>query len=219
MLVIFDWDGTLCDSTAKIVRCMQGAAHAVGMPVLDSEAICNIIGLGLPEALLQLYPDITPVQTAALREAYSRIFMHTDQTPSPFFPQVEEVMHELRDAGYTLALATGKSRRGLDRVLSALGMQAFFHATRCADETASKPHPQMLQELLTQFRRSSHEAVMVGDTEYDMAMARSVHMPRIAVSYGAHHVDRLRPYLPVLCADQFAEVGKYLATPNLPEEA
>lgn len=218
MLVIFDWDGTLCDSTAKIVRCMQGAAHEVGMPVLESDAICNIIGLGLPEALLQLYPAITPAQTTALREAYSRIFMHTDQTPSPFFPQVEEVMHELHDAGYTLAVATGKSRRGLDRVLTTLGMQNFFHATRCADETASKPHPLMLHELLAEFRRQSHEAVMVGDTEYDMGMARSAQMPRIAVSYGAHHVDRLRPYLPVLCADQFGEVGEFLAKPSVVAE-
>lgn len=219
MLVIFDWDGTLCDSTAKIVRCMQEAAREVGMPVLDGEAIRNIIGLGLPEALLQLYPDIVPAQADALRAAYSRVFMHTDQTPSPFFPRVEEVMHELRDAGYSLAVATGKSRRGLDRVLANLGLQSFFHATRCADETASKPHPMMLQELLTEFRRPSREAVMVGDTEYDMDMAQRAEMPRIAVSYGAHHVDRLRPYLPVLCADHFTEVGEFLAKPLLSEEA
>lgn len=105
-----------------------------------------------------------------------------------------------------MAVATGKSRAGLDRVLAALNMQDFFHSSRCADETLSKPHPLMLEELLSEFGLSAHQAVMVGDTEFDMQMAENAAMPRIAVSYGAHHIDRLRAFKPLACLDLFADI-------------
>lgn len=205
MLFIFDWDGTLCDSTGKIVRCMQYAARKVGFPDLQDDQVLDIIGLGLPEAINRLYPNLPMGAADALRDAYAEYFL-CDQTPMPFFQGVEETLHRLRDDGYPLAVATGKSRRGLDRILEGLGMKGFFHSTRCADETSSKPDPKMLQELLGEFRRPADQAVMVGDTEYDMEMAKRAQMPRIAVSYGAHSIDRLRLYDPVLCIDYFPDV-------------
>ena len=211
MLLIFDWDGTLIDSTAKIVRCMQQAAEQVGVEVLDSPAICQIIGLGLPEAIAALYPDSNAQQREKVREQYVHFFISVDQTPSPFFPGVEETLALLRGDGYALAVATGKSRRGLDRVLEQHNMQDFFHATRCADETRSKPHPQMLHELLTHFRCDPVDALMVGDTHFDMAMAQQAGMASIAVSYGAHRVDQLLPYGPVACLDHFGELPAAIA--------
>lgn len=206
MFFIFDWDGTLCDSTLKIVRCMQMAARQVGLPVLEDAEVMNVIGLGLPEAIVSLYPDISGVVAQALTDAYSKCFVADDTNPSPFFEGVEETLHLLRERGFHLAVATGKSRRGLDRVLAQMGLGNFFHGSRCADETASKPHPKMLYELLDELRYQPETAVMIGDTEYDMSMAKQAAIPRVAVSYGAHHIDRLRPYEPTLCIDQFSQI-------------
>jgi len=211
MLFIFDWDGTLCDSTGKIVRSMQQAAKQVRLPALDDTQVLNIIGLGLPEAVRHLYPDISTEQAEALRAAYSEHFLHYDQTPMPLFEGVENTLHRLRDDGYRLAIATGKSRRGLERVLDGLGLRSFFHGSRCADETTSKPDPHMLLELLKEFRSQAADAVMVGDTEYDMEMARRAQMPSVAVSYGAHHIERLRPYQPRLCIDRFEQITELVS--------
>lgn len=212
MLLIFDWDGTLIDSTAKIVRCMQQAAEQVGVEILSSDVIRQIIGLGLPEAIATLYPQGAAQELKKVREQYVHFFITVDQTPSPFFPAVEETLTALRDDGYQLAVATGKSRRGLDRVLEQHNMQHFFHATRCADETQSKPHPQMLHELLDHFARKPAEALMVGDTHFDMAMAQQAGMARVAVSYGAHHPSQLMPYEPLACLDHFSELLPVIAT-------
>nr|MBX2857453.1 HAD-IA family hydrolase [Cellvibrionaceae bacterium] len=198
--------GTISDSATKIVNCMQAAARQVSMPVCSSEAIKNIIGLGLPEALAALYPTADEQEKARVQRAYSEQFMSQDTTPSPFFQGARETMQQLKAQGHFIAVATGKSHRGLQRVLNLLAMEDFFDATRCADQTASKPNPLMLCELLREFSCDAADAVMVGDTEYDMAMAQAIDMPRIAVSYGAHHIDRLRPYQPLLCVDKFAQI-------------
>jgi phosphoglycolate phosphatase len=213
MLFIFDWDGTLCDSTGKIVRSMQQAAKQLRLPELEDTQVLDIIGLGLPEAVNRLYPDISTQHAEALRTTYSEHFLHHDQTPMPLFEGVEETLHQLRDGGYRLAIATGKSRRGLERVLDGLGMRHFFHGSRCADETLSKPDPRMLLELLEEFRFRAEDAVMVGDTEYDMEMARRAQTLSVAVSYGAHHIERLRPYEPKLCIDRFVEIKALLSEP------
>lgn len=205
MLFIFDWDGTLCDSTATITRAMQAAAMDMGWEPLADADIHEIIGLGLPEALRQLYPDVGDNKRAQLRDAYAQRFVAFDlQQPAAFFPGVRETLDHLRSAGHSLAVATGKSRRGLDRILGAMELAGYFDATRCADETASKPNPLMLHQLLAEFELSAGESVMVGDTEYDMAMAAAINMPRIAVSYGAHHIDRLRSFDPELCLGEFS---------------
>lgn len=217
MLFIFDWDGTLCDSTGKIVRCMQLAARRVGLRDLEDFEVLNIIGLGLPEALSSLFPGVPAASLQAVSQAYAKYFVADERTPMGFFQGVEETLNHLRDQGYQLAIATGKSRRGLERVLDSLKMQGFFHGSRCADETCSKPDPAMLRALLAEFRRHSDDAVMVGDTEYDMEMARRAEMPRVAVSYGAHTIERLRPYEPILCIDHFPEIRTLLA--NIPQRA
>ncbi|WP_062067248.1 HAD-IA family hydrolase [Cellvibrio sp. OA-2007] len=207
MLFIFDWDGTLSDSKAKITTAMQLAAQDIGWSPLEDYLIHNIIGLGLPEAIHQLYPDTDLSGRQCLRDAYASRFLSLDETrPSDFFPGVIDTLDRLKANGHALTIATGKSRKGLDRILSVLGVADFFHATRCADETASKPDPLMLEELLNEFGVAPDQAVMIGDTEYDMEMARRINMPRIAVSYGAHHVDRLYSYQPELCLDQFDQL-------------
>lgn len=210
VLIIFDWDGTLSDSTAKIVQCVQQAAHNTGFPVLSDEAILNIIGLGLPEAMQVLYPQLNDNEKEQIRLAYIACFLEVDQSPSPFFEGVEEGLQSLKKAGYRMAVATGKSRRGMNRVFERLNMQHFFDASRCADETASKPHPLMLQELLQEFSVDAEQAIMVGDTEYDMDMAKQMGIPRVAVSYGAHHIDRMMSYEPSLCVDQFSELVEWI---------
>ncbi len=206
MLYIFDWDGTISDSAPKIISCMQRAAEDAGLSVLDDDTIKNIIGLGLPEAIHALYPDIDAERAEALRIRYADHFINDDVKPSPFFPGVMNTLEHLREQGHSLAVATGKSRKGLHRVWTNLSMETFFHSSRCADETASKPNPLMLEELLLEFSVPVEEAVMIGDTEYDMAMAHTLGMAKIAVSYGAHHIDRLKNYEPVLCVDDFEKI-------------
>lgn len=207
MLFIFDWDGTLSDSKGKITRAMQLAAQDMGWQPLADHLIHDIIGLGLPEAIHRLYPAVDLLDRQRLRDAYAIHFLALDELkPSDFFPGVVNTLHQLKSAGHTLTVATGKSRKGLDRILGVLGLADFFHATRCADETASKPDPLMLAQLLEEFQASVSDAVMIGDTEYDMEMARRIGMSRIAVSYGAHHIDRLYPYEPELCVDRFDQL-------------
>ena len=209
-LVIFDWDGTLSDSVARIAISMQRAASDHALPVPAYDEVKEIIGLGLTEAVFRLFPEASREQVFALQTAYSQHYRSEDSSPCPFFPGVEATLGYLKSQGYALAVATGKSRAGLDRVLDSLDMQTFFHASRCADETLSKPHPLMLNELLAEFDLSADQAVMVGDTEFDMEMAVNAAMPRIAVSYGAHHVDRLRAFKPLACLDLFGEITSTL---------
>jgi phosphoglycolate phosphatase len=205
-LLIFDWDGTLCNSLDRIVECIQLSAEDTGLPVPEPEQAQEIVGLGLIEALSHLFPGIDPQRIQSMRDSYSHHFAHRDATPSPFYPGVMTSLERLREQGYWLAVATGKSRRGLNRVLEAHRMADFFHASRCADETASKPHPKMLHELLDEFGLKPEQAVMVGDTEFDMEMSVNAAVPRIAVSYGAHAADRLHRHNPVACIDQFSDI-------------
>lgn len=204
MLLIFDWDGTLSDSTGLITRAMQESASDLGWAVPEDAAVQNIIGLGLPEALNLLFPDQDEQGHASLRDRYRENYIRADRAkPSELFPEVIETLTRLRESGHRMAVATGKSRVGLDRVLKAMNLNGFFHATRCADETASKPHPLMLHQLLEECQTQPVDAVMVGDTEYDMDMGRRAGMDRIAVSYGAHEIHRLHSYEPALCLDRF----------------
>jgi phosphoglycolate phosphatase len=209
-LLIFDWDGTLCDSLSRIALCIRCAAEEVGLqPPMEHEAR-EIVGLGLVEALERLFPNIHMDQVLAMRDSYSRHFVELDREPSPFFDGVSETLDRLKQQGYLLAVATGKSRKGLDRVLKTRQLSEFFHSSRCADETASKPDPLMLNELLDEFKVSPEEAVMVGDTEFDLAMAVSAGVPCVAVSYGAHCASRFDQYAPLACIDQFSEIKNIL---------
>lgn len=205
-LYIFDWDGTLVDSPAKIVHCMQRAAEHCGFDVPAADDVRHIIGLGLPEALEHLFPDKPSRQRKVLQQSYSDCFVAADNWPCPFFPGVEQTLETLRREGHTLAVATGKSRKGLERAFGHSGLKEFFAASRCADETLSKPHPLMLEELLRECCMPVQDAVMIGDTSFDMAMAAQLGMSRIAVTYGAHSRAALERHEPDLLVQDFAEI-------------
>lgn len=208
MLYIFDWDGTLCDSLGKIVYCTQQAARSLGMACPSEEAVKNIIGLSLPRAIETVFPGVSDADLKRLLKRYSEIFVAEQERTMDFFPGAMETLQHLHDAGHTLTLATGKSRRGLDRILQEMELEDFFHGSRCADETESKPGPRMLRELLEEFATPAAEAVMIGDTEWDMAMAQCIDMPRIAVSYGAHTIERLQRFEPRYCLDDIGHLPK-----------
>lgn len=204
--LIFDWDGTLCDSLSRIVSCLQAAATDNGLPMPSVAAAQDIVGLGMREALELLFPGIGAEQIRRLRESYGGHFIRAEREPSPFFPGVRETLAALRERGFLLAVATGKSRAGLDRALAATGLGEFFHATRCADETAAKPDPAMLLALLDEFALAPEQALMIGDTTFDMAMAAQLNMPRLAVAYGAHDPARLLAYRPLACLTRFSDI-------------
>lgn len=210
-LVIFDWDGTLMDSVARIVACMQAASREAGWGELSPESIRNIIGLGLPEAIAALCPGIDPDRAELLRRLYAWHFVEGNDTPMRFFAGVEEGVSRLRGLpGQRLAVATGKSRRGLDRVFRESDSGHWFHASRTADETLSKPHPRMLEELLAELDVGVEEAVMVGDTEYDLEMARALGMDRVAVAWGVHAAERLAACQPAFTAEAVPELFDFL---------
>jgi phosphoglycolate phosphatase len=191
-LIVFDWDGTLMDSAGHIVAAMEYAINGLGLPAREPEKIRELIGLGLHDALGRLFPELDPASTAALLEQYRQHFVNPPVAEAILFAGVQETLHALRDGGYRLAIATGKSRRGLDRVLKQTGLVELFETTRCADESASKPDPQMLEEILWQTDVTAGRALMVGDTEYDVAMARQIGVAAVGVGWGVHSHERMR---------------------------
>lgn len=205
-LVIFDWDGTLMDSTARIVQCLARAAGDIGLPLLDNARYRSIIGLGLPEAIRELYPAIDPPTLEAMRVRYAAHFVAAEQQPSRLFPGALELLDRLAGQPRQLAVATGKSRRGLDRVWRSSGLDRYFHASRCADESRSKPDPAMLLELLSEARVPAERALMIGDTSFDLEMAARAGVDRIAVNWGAHSRERMLPFQPLAFVDSFDEL-------------
>jgi phosphoglycolate phosphatase len=195
-LLIFDWDGTLMDSHARIVACLQGAANDVAAAPLAAEAARNIIGLGLGEAIRALYPDADAVFVERFTAAYRERFLGDGEAPEAMFDGAHEVLDALERNGYLLAVATGKGRAGLDRVLAQAGLMSRFHVTRCADETFSKPHPAMLEQILEFTGVDPAQALMIGDTTYDLEMAHNAGVDSLGVSYGAHPPEVLAQWRP-----------------------
>ena len=190
-IIIFDWDGTLVDSTARIVDSMQIAARRVGMSTLTDYAIQQIIGLGLPEALEVLWPDISVEQSKSMQANYVANFSRHSDVSVDFFSQAHYLFEQLKQCGYVLAVATGKTRRGLDEMLDSMGVRNVFDITRCADETASKPDPKMLKEILAEFQFEPEHALMVGDTSFDLDMAKAIGMDSVGMTHGAHEREIL----------------------------
>jgi phosphoglycolate phosphatase len=209
-LIVFDWDGTLMDSEAKIVACIQAAFQDLGRRPPDRQAARNVIGLGLEEAMAALWPEAHPGERGRVADRYRYHFLGAGQTPSVLFPGARELMDWLLDRKYLLAVATGKSRRGLDVALEGTGLANRFHATRCADETFSKPHPEMLLQIMDELGVSGSETLMVGDTEYDMQMASNAGVGALAVCYGVHDRKRLLMQRPLDCLDTLAEMRPWL---------
>nr|WP_209012731.1 HAD-IA family hydrolase [Pseudomonas gregormendelii] len=209
-MLIFDWDGTLADSIGRIVEAMHVASERSGFELRDDFAVKGIIGLGLPEAIRTLYPHISEGELIAFRGYYAEHYIAAEAVPSPLFEGVLESMEAFRAEGYHLAVATGKARRGLDRVLKAHGWEKYFDITRAADETASKPHPLMLEQILAHCDVRPEQAMMVGDSSFDLQMARNAGMASVAVSYGAQSIEALKLFEPRLAIDRFSELHAWL---------
>jgi phosphoglycolate phosphatase len=206
-LVIFDWDGTLFDSVGQIVASLQYAAQQFEQPLTD-DAAKSIIGLGLPEVMQILFPQVPHLHQDIL-QCYADHYVANSKA-DVWFGGVAELLADLKQQGLKLAVATGKSRRGLDRVLAQTNSVALFDITRAASETKSKPDPLMLQEILTELDVSAERAIMVGDTSYDLEMAQNLNMPRIGVSYGVHSIETLQQYQPLTIAHNVQDLHGYL---------
>jgi phosphoglycolate phosphatase len=204
-LIVFDWDGTVMDSTAIIAASIQAACRDLKLSVPDDETARHVIGLGLMQALRYAVPDAPEEKYEPLVARYRHHFLSQHDT-IPLFEQARETIVELRDAGYQLAVATGKNRIGLDRALETTQMGEYFHATRTADRTFSKPHPAMLLELMDELEVTPERTLMVGDTTHDLQMAINAGVDAIGVTHGAHPEDQLRELNPVALLNDFVEL-------------
>ncbi len=209
-LLVFDWDGTLMDSEARIVACLRAAIEDLELEPREDASLKNIIGLGLTEAINTLYPGSEASLHKAMTDRYRYHFLTANPTSSELFDGAEETLKGLSEAGYLLAVATGKGRAGLDKVLEETGLGDYFLATRCSDETFSKPHPLMLEQLMDELGAEPGETLMIGDTEYDMQMASNARTSALAVSYGVHEKERLLKHNPIHCIDAIHEIEEWL---------
>jgi phosphoglycolate phosphatase len=210
-LVVFDWDGTLLDSAGAIVLAIQAACRDIGHPPPSDEQARHVIGLGLVDALKQAAPDLSEERYPALVDRYRHHYLSGDHQLT-LFKGIPELLDGLQAAGHILAIATGKSRLGLERALDHSGLRPLFQASRCADECHSKPHPQMLDELMAEFGVSGETTLMIGDTSHDLLMAQNAGVASLAVTYGAHPHDHLLEHQPLACLHTVAELGTWLKT-------
>lgn len=208
-LLIFDWDGTLLDSAATIVDCIQAACADLGLPQPSRAAASHIIGLGLADALARLLPGLPAEEHPRLVERYRHHYLSRDAA-IPLFEGAAELIRELHGRGHLLAVATGKARRGLARAFEHTGLGVYFHASRTADETFSKPHPAMIEELLDELMVPPQRALMIGDTSHDLEMARNAGVAALAAGYGAHPAEGLSGYGALAVCDSFAELARWL---------
>jgi phosphoglycolate phosphatase len=209
-LIVFDWDGTLIDSAGTIVECIQAASREMGLPVPEADRARHVIGLGLHDSLRHAVPDLPRERYRDFAALYRSHFLARENSMS-LFPGVPQLLSGLAQRGHLLAVATGKSRAGLDRALQASGLGAYFRASRCADETDPKPHPAMLLELLQELGTEPQRALMVGDTSHDLEMARNAGVDAVAVSYGAHPEHALRALDPRACVARVEDLDTWLA--------
>jgi len=208
-LVVFDWDGTLLDSAATIVAAIQASCRDLGLPEPSDAQARHVIGLGLSDAMRHAVPNLAPEQYPRMVERYRHHYLSRDHELS-LFAGAAELVRELEAAGHLLAVATGKSRVGLDRALKVSGLGPHFHSSRCADECFSKPHPQMLEELMEELGAAPERTVMIGDTTHDLLMAKNAGVPALAVTYGAHEPGVLAEHGPLASFGQVADLAAWL---------
>jgi phosphoglycolate phosphatase len=208
-LIVFDWDGTLSDSTMVIAEAIQNACRDLGEPVPDILAARYVIGLGLADAMRTVAPGL-PVHRHSELSAYYRQHYLAREDDIPLFPGAAELLEELDASGYFLAVATGKSRAGLTRVLAKNRLATRFHATRCADEGFPKPHPDMLLHLMARLAAEPHETLMIGDTTHDLELARNAGVAGLAVAYGAHEPEGLARLAPLATVHSIAALRTWL---------
>lgn len=208
-LIVWDWDGTLADSTGMITRAVVKAAEQAGLPPLTDEQASSIIGLGLRESIETLYPGISDAQANDLARHYN-INYYAGESNILLFDGAAETIKTLNRRGYKLAVATGKSRRGLNLALEHTQLRNYFHATRTVDECFSKPHPQMLDELMDDLVALPERTLMIGDTHYDLQMAVNAGVHGVGVTYGAQKSADWQHLKPVQQFDQFASLSQWL---------
>lgn len=209
-LIVFDWDGTLMDSTGLIASSIQAAARDIGVEPPSDERARHIIGLGLGDALRYALPDLPDGRYAELAERYRYNYLAQDQQLK-MFADVDLLMERLSARGHYLAVATGKSQAGLQRAMAVSGLHEYFQATRCADQCRSKPHPEMLLELMDEFAVSPEFTLMIGDTTHDLLMARNAGVDSVAMTHGAHPATVLAAESPLFCANDLKELSDWLA--------
>ena len=210
-LIVFDWDGTVMDSTAVIAGSIQAACRDLGLNVPSDEAARHVIGMGLAQALRHAVPDAPEAIYGPLGERYRHHFLAQDAA-IPLFTGARDTIAALHAAGHSLAVATGKTRNGLNRAMQASDMQDYFHASRTADETHSKPHPAMLLELMDELGIEPTRALMIGDTTHDLQMALNAGVDALGMTHGAHPVEQLQVLNPLALLDDFAGLREWLRT-------
>jgi len=208
-LLVFDWDGTLVDSAQHIVASIQAAAHDLGLATPPDERARHIIGLGLADAMVYVFPELAPAEYPRLAERYRYHYLAGDRELTLFSGAFEGI-RTFHAAGFALAVATGKSRQGLDRALEAFRLTPFFRASRCADESPSKPHPDMLHYLMSALGAGPQRTLMIGDTTHDLQMAKNAGVAAVAVGYGAHARATLEAEEPLACVMSFAELEQWV---------
>ncbi len=209
-LLVFDWDGTLMDSIGSIVECARAAALELGVEPAAEEVMRSAVGLGLADTIERLLPGAGPDQARRMVEAYRRHWVETYRERPRLYPQTAEVLDELGRSGYLLALATGKGRRGLEHDLAATGLAGRFLATRTADDAPSKPHPKMLLDLLDELGAGPAESLMIGDSRWDLEMARNAGVGSVAVATGTWPRHELAGYGPLATLGGVAELPEWL---------
>lgn len=208
-LIVFDWDGTVMDSAAAIVESIQAASRDLGFPEPPDERARHVIGLGLGDALRHAVPELPSHRYEEMVDRYRHHYLSRDQELR-LFSGMTELLNGLSDRGLLLAVATGKSQLGLSRALKVSGLERFFAATRCADQCMSKPHPQMLLELMEEFGLSAGDLLMIGDTSHDLNMAANAKVDGLGVAYGAHSRDALLACSPRDVVDSVEELAAWL---------
>lgn len=209
-LIVFDWDGTLADSTAPITAAIRAACAGIGRPMPSETDARYVIGLGLADALAHVAPGLSSDEQRELSAHYRRHYLDREPT-IPLFEGASQLLADLDDAGFLLAVATGKTRVGLDRAIARNGLAGRFHATRCADEGFPKPNPDMLLHLMDRLAVAPEETLMIGDTTHDLELARNAGTSSLAVAYGAHDLEGLARLAPLATVHSIAEMREWLA--------
>ena len=210
-LLVFDWDGTLIDSIEQITNSLQAASKIIHNEEITEDAARGVIGLGLEEAVERLHPNKEKSLTKKMADAYRHHYFNDNNVPAPLFEGVTEMLDELKNAGFILTIATGKSRAGLDHSIAEHDIGHYFSTTRCAGEYRSKPHPEMLLGIINDSKIKTEHTLMIGDSEHDLMMANNAGVDSIAVTHGAHSADRLMEHNPLLCLDSVADLSKFLS--------
>jgi phosphoglycolate phosphatase len=210
-VIVFDWDGTLVNTIDWIVHCLQKAGEQCGYVIPEPQAAKDTIGLSIENAVQALYPNADTATNHKLVASYSQTYFSKQLTQDDFFPGIYDMLIHLKESGYQLAVATGKTRAGLTHALAATGTESIFNITRCADETASKPNPKMLHEIMHHTQATADRTLMVGDSIHDLQMARNANVPSVGVACGANSRESLQQYDPLLCLQQATELLNFIS--------